>query len=348
MLHTQSLVVGACIGVAVALTVLHCAPYRHVTTPSTPAAACDNLAPAPHVRDSGVHTAGEVDAPLLASRNAALPPRCGWRYDRGQPCRASELEITPTAAEARSHRLSEGTLDRALSVFRRCGVVAIRDAIPRRAVEALRRTVDDAIDPYVVGRARLRETVRRRVYTPLARSRAVLHARAGTKRLGTQAEDSLEQERRRLVDAVWGDLVRAGNTTHNPVFTSSAVRERNDGRMDVSLPFSSTPAVSDPALVFSPFVYPILAELLGLDLRLKGVHAVVALDHAAGVRHQHWHRDSGLLFEPDGVFAEPDVHDSRHGVHLPPFGINVCVGSLWCRAARFAVLLMRLARFVVG
>ena len=44
-----------------------------------------------------------------------------------------------------------------------------------------------------------------------------------------------------------------------------------------------------------------------------------------GNEDQHWHRDTDLLFPNDELFADRDVHDSLHGIHEPPYAINMFV-----------------------
>ena len=239
--------------------------------------------------------------------------RCGWRYDRGQSCDESSVIIQPTPSEIAAGRLAVGTLDSAVHAFRRCGVVVMKSVVSKEVVREARRFLAAKMAPYEASRSRLRMALHDEMSQELSGAREQ-----------PQSQAQLDQAYFLAADRVWERLAANALAEKEASVSSGRVfRERNDGRIDVQLPFAAP--FNSTQFTFSPFSYPILAELLGLDVRLKGMHAVVALDESQGVRDQHWHRDSGLLFEPDGVASETEVHDSATGVHLPPAGINVFI-----------------------
>jgi hypothetical protein len=93
-------------------------------------------------------------------------------------------------------------------------------------------------------------------------------------------------------------------------------RERNPGRIDFALPFASP--FAEPQFTANELATPLLRRLLGARMRLKSIHAVVALGAEGGGRGaatQHWHRDDGLLFSE--AAREPECSRA-----LPPYAIN--------------------------
>jgi len=70
------------------------------------------------------------------------------------------------------------------------------------------------------------------------------------------------------------------------------------------------------------FAVSVLRRLLGSNMELKSLHAMFALSYLNGTRDQHWHRDTGLLWDPDDDFHVPDTHARMGGMHEPPYALN--------------------------
>jgi hypothetical protein len=240
----------------------------------------------------------------------------GWRWSP-QPCDPSDpdLEITLPAMPSADH------FRRAAAVFKRCGVVALHDALPLASVAGFRAAVERDLAPLVASRARVVDAL-----THAARNRMSLRA-------------------------LWSD--EASPLREEVLFASGRhYRERNAGRIDLQLPFEG--AYADAAFSANANVLGVLRALLGDELKLKSLHAVAALTQADGIEEQHWHRDTQQLFIDDEQRAmdprsarsvaggdradgggaagaggagaprfDEDVHRRFGGVHLPPYGVNV-------------------------
>lgn len=68
-------------------------------------------------------------------------------------------------------------------------------------------------------------------------------------------------------------------------------KERNDGRIDVTLPWAAP--YNETALVLNPFVAPLVRALLGADVDPKAAHAsastrVREILHACEISEPHW------------------------------------------------------------
>ena len=225
-------------------------------------------------------------------------PRCrstgGWSYADGLPeCDAAELSLS-TAEDA--------WLERAVSVFQRCGIVALHGVDGNGHVRAFRDGVEDALAPLLASRDRVRA--------------ALLSAMVGRKNLRELWQGPIREE---------------------PLFAAGDVyKERNDGRIDLSLPFAAP--FNETSFVANADVLLLLRRLLGSTAELKSMHAIYSLavegDASPDAGLQHWHRDTQLLFQRFGSedpFHLPRVHDAAEGaaeaggVHLPPYAINVFV-----------------------
>lgn len=252
------------------------------------------------------HTAAAVDWDGN-SVPQSLAARRLWRWDRtlANACagRDETAVVVVPRDEVEARRLSVDTLNNVLDVFKRCGVVALTSGateaiIPRKQLQSFNASLTRLVSRYAAGREALRQEFARQ-YKQSAECRAPLTA----------------SEVQHVVHAATPEVAQ--------VFAQPSgqqlYRERNPGRVDVTLPLEAP--FNATRFTFNPLVYPVLAELLGLNVRLKGLHAVVALP---GVPDQHWHRDTGLLYEGDDVFMEgTGVHDRDTGVHLPPFAVNM-------------------------
>mmetsp|Transcript_6547 Transcript_6547/g.25310 ORF Transcript_6547/g.25310 Transcript_6547/m.25310 type:complete len:427 (+) Transcript_6547:140-1420(+) len=208
-------------------------------------------------------------------------------------CDASvKLEVDAKAS-------AELWLEDALRAFRECGVVALRSAVPKSTLDSVREQILEEMRPLLESRRRIRKRLR--------------EAMASQRRLRSLWDAEMQSEA----------FFAAG----------SRLKERNDGRIDLTLgyrePFNAT------AYVVPRPVMQMLSVLLGGDAELKGMHAIYAQEWQPFMAFvpgenfgvQHWHRDTGLLFEPKG---KRNTHDSaaaallpQEGAHLPPYAINV-------------------------
>ena len=229
-----------------------------------------------------------------------------WRWSP-EPCDANDpdLEITLPALPSAGH------FRRAAAVFKRCGVVTLHGALPIESVVAFRAAVEHDLAPLVASRARVVDAL-----TNAARRRLSLRA-------------------------LWND--DASPLREEVLFASGRrYRERNAGRIDLQLPFKG--AFSDAAFSANENVLSVLRALLGDELKLKSLHAVVALTQDDGIEEQHWHRDTQQLFIDDeqramdprsarGAAAEPAGASALHfaeDVHSRASGcvsVRVTVGA---------------------
>ena len=236
-----------------------------------------------------------------------------WRWSR-DPCDASDpdLEITVPSTGV----LPVALALRAAAAFRRCGVVALHGAVPIDSIRRVRSRVERDIAPLLASRARVVDAL----------ADAALHRRS----LRALWEKSPLRD-----EVLW----QAGKR----------YRERNAGRIDLQLPFEDE-AYGSPPFATNDAVVSVLRALLGDELKLKSIHAVVALTRDDGLEAQHWHRDTQQLFIDDEQrAADPrspapssssingggydrtrlcfteDAHRRFGGLHTPPYGINAFV-----------------------
>lgn len=189
------------------------------------------------------------------------------------PCPADSFETIKVGNENTSG-VSREQLRKGLETFSRCGLLVVENAFPSDILEQFSSSLSSTLEPHLRSRERVRLSLKDAVKT--------------------------HKNLRRL----WEDSDIRGE----PVFARiDSIRERNDGRIDLSLPWDEPPFFS-VGLLQSPAVAPFLEALLGVFFKLHSVHGVVALP---GTGNQHWHRDDELLYgesEPRG---------------LPPYAIDV-------------------------
>jgi len=234
-------------------------------------------------------------SPSLASSSKIKKQKSNrnlWLYSQGRTCDESMLQYTLTPSEQSSSRLSTSSLSSLVEAFRACGVVVIHRVIDTNLLQQFKRDLDHKMEPHLESRSRVR----------------------------TVLKDAIRQ--RRSLQDVWEDN-DASLQSEVLFHAGDEYRERNDGRIDMTLPLSPPSSFSSPAVVASPVVLPLLKALLGDEVRLKGIQAVVALNASQGNIDQHWHRDTDLLFVNDPHFSERDTHHFRHGIHEPPYAINL-------------------------
>ena len=95
-----------------------------------------------------------VDEKLVVYRNR-------WRYDNGESCSQSEVYVDLKKDEVEKKKLSKETIDHVVDVIRRCGVVAVRNAIPKQHLKALKIKLDMILNPLLHSRASVRNTLRK-------------------------------------------------------------------------------------------------------------------------------------------------------------------------------------------
>jgi len=204
--------------------------------------------------------------------------------------------IEMTASERSRNRFSANTLQLALETFRSCGVIVLPSVVGADAVQSFWEGIQGRLQLHLASRNRVRD-----------------HLKRGALQ-GMTLGQMWQNPDWRLPD----ELIFSNGHT---------VRERNDGRIDIQSPFASP--YNDSAFIFNPFIYPILAGLLGEHVRLKQINTMIALPKdKEGDGVQHWHRDTDLLFADDRAFHDRDVHQRDHGIHLPPYAINVFVSLI--------------------
>lgn len=233
--------------------------------------------------------------------------------------------------EKKTGQLLDTNLHKAVAVFRACGLVAIQGAIDQDAVKAFRQGVDDVLNPLLPSRRRIRAAL---TYAMTNR----IHLRSLLR--GLKATE-LPLELREQVGQSLLDLLTLPklNIMEEPYLNSGWVlRERNDGtvlcsgeesddtwiitfdalsgRIDVAI--KNEAPFNNSQFLRNGIVLPVLWRLLGSSMRLKSIHAVVALTrNTSSITEQHWHRDTPLLFKPDSHFHEPGIHSRANGIHIP-------------------------------
>ena len=217
-----------------------------------------------------------------------------WRWDaNSHPC---DPAATVSSYEAQSH------LDRA-SVFRACGVVGITGLLSTAEVDRFRVALDQRVTAALQSRSMLRQRLLQAM-----RNRLSLSA------LADQVEKS-------SADDEWAQYLWSGEWA----------KERNDGRIDVSLPWS--PPISSTTEQAVRKLLPLLHQIMGISGKgaadaseLKRVNAVIGLTrNESGIVDQHWHRDESQLFAGVEVPGGGLVHAREGGVQLPPYALNIFV-----------------------
>lgn len=234
----------------------------------------------------------EVPSTSRPTRNAKAdrPNRNVWRWAEDELClEPPEFSLPPMTSSSPNRRWNTTMLTQVAKAFRRCGVLLLHNVVSPESVERFSQGLNERFDPLLASRSRVRNIIK--------------GSRRDRQTLNRLWQEKLQDE----------ELFNAGDT----------YRERNDGRIDMELPFESP--FNDPEIIYNPFVHPLLLRLLGEDYKLKGINSVIALNVSNGNADQHWHRDTELLFPEDSTFRGEYVHDKYHGIHMPSYAINVFV-----------------------
>ena len=204
----------------------------------------------------------------------------GWRFGNKLKCEKSLIVHTPTEAERRKRMLTKSSILALAQSFRHCGVCVIENAFEPSLADKIVAHLEKNLEPILKSRSRVRDLLKES-----------MHRR-----------ESLPQAKARVLNELY---FSSGNF----------IKERNDGRIDVELPWE-TP-YNNTEVVLNPFIIPLLKNLLGHNaFDLKSNHVMYALSSKDGTRDQHWHRDIHLLFHHDP--ADPPalrhVHNKSTGV----------------------------------
>ena len=205
----------------------------------------------------------------------------GWRFGNKFKCNSSLVVHTPTDAERRNRMLTKSSLLALAQSFRHCGVCVIERAFEPRLADNIVGQLEKSLEPILKSRSRIRASLKDGMYRRV----------------------SLPKIKAGVLDELY---FSSGNS----------IKERNDGRIDIELPWENP--YNKAEIVLNPFVIPLLKNLLGHNaFDLKSNHVMYALSSKEGTRDQHWHRDTHLLFHHDHS-ADPaplrDVHNKTHGV----------------------------------
>ena len=204
----------------------------------------------------------------------------GWRFGNKFKCEASLVVHTPTDTERRKRMLSQSSILALAQSFRHCGVCVIENAFEPSLADNTVGHLEKRLETILRSRSRVRASLK----------------------------DSMRRHK---------SLHRTKERILNESYFSSGnfVKERNDGRIDIELPWENP--YNKTEVVLNHFVIPLLKNLLGHNaFDLKSNHVMYALNSKQGTRDQHWHRDTHLLFHHDSTDPPPlrNIHSKNTGV----------------------------------
>ena len=222
----------------------------------------------------------------------------GWRYGTGSNCGSTTYRHDLQVYELKHQQLLQNSSDKLLYNYRHCGVVAINNIFPVDMLDSLKVDLDKLLHPLLESRRRIRAAVQR----------------ARVSRMRPQH--------------LFFGAASANGIFNEPYLASwDWIRERNTGRLDVTLPkeffmkgyaphFQQSSVLK--MIEENPIIRSFLPRLLGTNMQLKSMHVLYALNASEGCKDQHWHRDDALLFESDdrfspaaGLYANSDATDHR-------------------------------------
>ena len=206
----------------------------------------------------------------------------GWRFGNKFQCATSLVVHTLSNAERRNRKLSKSSILALTQSFRNCGVCVIENAfepsLANNTLAHLEKRLETILRSRSRVRASLKDSMRRRI--------------------------SLHKTKARVLNETY---FSSGNF----------IKERNDGRIDIELPWENP--YNNTEVVLNHFVIHLLKNLLGHNaFDLKSNHVMYALNSKQGTRDQHWHRDTHLLFHHDSSDPPPlrDVHNKNTGASV--------------------------------